>query len=169
MSDYTELVEWLRAASGSLWNDQPPIPDNLQEAADAIEELVARCRFLQTMSDGNFNDFTKVAKRAAAADAEVSTLKKTEAECNDHIGNLVIKLEAAEAQWEIVEAAATDNQRIIDELEAQVAEFDGALKKIVAVKTEAIGDTGFTTGPAALFAAVQRIARAALEQANETS
>lgn len=38
-----------------------------------------------------------------------------------------------------------------------------ALKEIKALKTEMIGDTGFSVGPLALFQAAQRIAREALK------
>lgn len=44
----------------------------------------------------------------------------------------------------------------------RIASLEAGLLEIKRMKAEAIGDTGFQTGPAAHFAACQRIARALL-------
>ena len=48
------------------------------------------------------------------------------------------------------------------QLAERVKELEGALVEIKNMKSEPIGDTGFVTGPALLFANCQRRARAAL-------
>lgn len=53
---------------------------------------------------------------------------------------------------------------LIEQQAARIAELTAALTEIKALKPQAIGDTGFQTGPLALFQAAQRIARAALLQ-----
>lgn len=51
-----------------------------------------------------------------------------------------------------------------EKLEAENERLRAALTKIKGMKSEPIGDTGFSTGPLALFHAVQRTAEAALKE-----
>lgn len=51
-----------------------------------------------------------------------------------------------------------------DPRDKQIADLEAALRQIAKMKSEPIGDTGFATGPLALFQACQRIAREALRK-----
>ena len=50
-----------------------------------------------------------------------------------------------------------------DALDKQIKELEAALRSIRDMKSSPIGDTGFSSGPEAMFRACQRIARKALK------
>jgi len=148
-SDYGELVKRLSKDLGCGVCDK-----ELDEAADAIDSLVATREAQSVVFEELGREFDIVEKRAEAAEARVKFQTDANFQALEALSELSKRAEAAEASWDACRQANTA-------LGKRVVELEDVLRTLA--DDYAWGHVGYPDNPCLIKA------RAALEKADETS